>query len=219
MICEECGKEFFKDWRKDKRAKKTPCRFCSRSCSNTQHHSNETKEKISDSIKKYCKTNTISNETKKKKKESLKKSWEERKKKVNENILNENFNDLKYDRIKKRILLEQNNKCNICGIQDWNGKSLTLELEHKDGNHQNNLRENVECLCPNCHSQTSTFRGRNKKARKTRVFCSDEVFVETFIEEGNIHKTLLKLGYAPKGANYGRVKRALTIAGIEYNKK
>ena len=53
MICENCGKEFFKDWRKDKQIRKTPCRFCCKSCSNTRQHSDETKQKIKNSIEKF----------------------------------------------------------------------------------------------------------------------------------------------------------------------
>lgn len=59
---------------------------------------------------------------------------------------------------KKRILAEQDFKCRRCGISDWQGEQITLELEHIDGNNKNDLRDNLECLCPNCHSLTSTWR-------------------------------------------------------------
>ena len=49
-----------------------------------------------------------------------------------------------------------------CGISDWHGKSLTLHVDHIDGNSDNNKIENVRLLCPNCHSQTDTWCGRNK---------------------------------------------------------
>lgn len=63
----------------------------------------------------------------------------------------------------KRLLLEETgNKCWTCGIQDWNGKPIIMELEHNDGNSQNNNRENLSLICPNCHSQTSTYKNRNK---------------------------------------------------------
>lgn len=52
MICEKCNKEFFNDWRKDKEARKTPCRFCSRVCANSRIHSEETKNKIKEKINK-----------------------------------------------------------------------------------------------------------------------------------------------------------------------
>jgi hypothetical protein len=51
-------------------------------------------------------------------------------------------------------------KCECCGISEWNGRSIVLELDHKDGNNKNNSLDNLQILCPNCHSQTPTFRGR-----------------------------------------------------------
>lgn len=61
---------------------------------------------------------------------------------------------------KEKILEEQNNKCNTCKNNTWNNLPLVLEIHHKDGNKYNYLRENVECLCPNCHSQTDTWKTR-----------------------------------------------------------
>lgn len=54
-------------------------------------------------------------------------------------------------------------KCEECGISEYNGKPLRLELHHKDGNKMNNKLENLEMLCPNCHSQTDNFRFKNRK--------------------------------------------------------
>ena len=48
-----------------------------------------------------------------------------------------------------------------CTECSWNGKELVLELEHIDGNAMNNKEENLSLLCPNCHSQTPTYKGRN----------------------------------------------------------
>lgn len=62
----------------------------------------------------------------------------------------------------KRYLTDKNPNCWECGIKDWNGKPLVLELEHIDGNSDNNSEENVSLLCPNCHSQTPTYKGKNK---------------------------------------------------------
>ena len=64
--------------------------------------------------------------------------------------------------IRKVILKEVGNKCEECGIIDWQGKPLTLELEHIDGDNTNNSRDNLRILCPNCHSQTDTFRNRKR---------------------------------------------------------
>jgi 5-methylcytosine-specific restriction endonuclease McrA len=55
-------------------------------------------------------------------------------------------------------------KCAHCGIGDsWNNKKLTLTLEHINGIRDDNRLDNLCFLCPNCHSQTSTFTGRNKR--------------------------------------------------------
>lgn len=55
------------------------------------------------------------------------------------------------------------NYCNICSINSWLGKPVILELDHIDGNRRNNDLSNLRLLCPNCHSQTTTYCGRNKK--------------------------------------------------------
>jgi hypothetical protein len=52
-------------------------------------------------------------------------------------------------------------KCEICGITKWNGNEAPLELHHKDGNRFNNNLNNLEILCPNCHSLTKNFSAKN----------------------------------------------------------
>lgn len=53
-------------------------------------------------------------------------------------------------------------KCEECGISDtWNGKPLSFELHHVDGDHYNNEISNLQILCPNCHSQTDSYRRRH----------------------------------------------------------
>lgn len=54
--------------------------------------------------------------------------------------------------------------CESCGMDpEWNGQPITLELDHINGNPGDDRRDNLRWLCPNCHSQTETFRGRNMK--------------------------------------------------------
>jgi DNA-binding CsgD family transcriptional regulator len=51
--------------------------------------------------------------------------------------------------------------CELCGIASWNGRPITLALHHMNGDRHDNRIENLQLLCPNCHSQTDTFAGRN----------------------------------------------------------
>jgi hypothetical protein len=56
--------------------------------------------------------------------------------------------------------------CNICNVPDkWNGNPLTLELDHIDGINDNNVVSNLRWLCPNCHSQTPTYRNPTNRSR------------------------------------------------------
>jgi hypothetical protein len=77
----------------------------------------------------------------------------------------EEFNRANYSprMFKKDILEEQNGVCAICGCTtEWNGKPLTFVLDHIDGHASNNSRENLRLICPNCDSQTDTFKSKNK---------------------------------------------------------
>lgn len=54
--------------------------------------------------------------------------------------------------------------CETCGQgPTWSGKALVLQLDHKNGDRFDDREENLRFLCPNCHSQTDTFAGRNRK--------------------------------------------------------
>ena len=66
-------------------------------------------------------------------------------------------------------LLEKNNySCEKCGWHEINPitKKVPLEIHHKDGNYQNNRPENLEVLCPNCHSLTPNFKALNQSDRQ-----------------------------------------------------
>jgi hypothetical protein len=65
-------------------------------------------------------------------------------------------------RLLKRHLLEtRGHRCEVCGITEWMGRAAPLELDHKDGNPFNNDLSNLRLICPNCHSQTHTYKNRN----------------------------------------------------------
>lgn len=66
-------------------------------------------------------------------------------------------------RLKEKIIKDglKENKCEICGCSIWQGKQLPLELHHKDNNHHNNSFDNLQILCPNCHSIQEGNSGAN----------------------------------------------------------
>lgn len=57
-------------------------------------------------------------------------------------------------------------KCAFCGnIGNWLNQKISLELDHINGINNDNRQENLRWLCPNCHSITDTYCGKNKKAK------------------------------------------------------
>jgi hypothetical protein len=64
--------------------------------------------------------------------------------------------------IKRRILLERGNTCEICGNTEWMDKPIPLVLDHIDGNSSNNTKENLRLVCGNCDMQLPTYKSKNK---------------------------------------------------------
>lgn len=110
---------------------------------------------------------------------------------------------------KKYLIQERGHKCEKCGLSTWLDKIITLELEHKDGNNRNNEKVNLQLLCPNCHSYTETWKGRNLVKKKQQEYISDEQFLDALKATKNIRQALISLNLTPKGANYERAYRVL----------
>lgn len=70
--------------------------------------------------------------------------------------------------LKARLLREglKENRCERCGITEWQGESLSMALHHVNGEGKDNRLENIVLLCPNCHAQTPNYGGRNGHRRK-----------------------------------------------------
>lgn len=143
--CLYCGLEITG---KDKSRKKFCNSSCAASYNNMQRNpmSNETKKKISNTLKK----DIIVNET--------------HKKNISKKALH--LKDRLYrDGVKER-------KCEICGITEWQGKEINFQLHHINGNHSDNRIENLQILCPNCHSQTDNYCHLNREVQYKPFLCS-----------------------------------------------
>lgn len=64
--------------------------------------------------------------------------------------------------LRKFLLNENGNNCWSCGIDSWMNQPITLELDHINGKPEDNRIENLRLLCPNCHSQTETYKSKNR---------------------------------------------------------
>ena len=84
---------------------------------------------------------------------------------VDELFCNNSKADIKTIKTKYSIIEPQKN-CSICGIAcAWNNKKLNLHLDHINGINSDNRIENLRWICPNCHSQTETYTGRNSRRK------------------------------------------------------
>lgn len=148
-------------------------RFCCVSCSrsfSTRNKRLEINEKVSKKLKGSKKDKSFSL--------SLKKSWIKRKEenKQKQKLSDEDFfienSKATNQKVKKRLL--ENNlkqyKCEKCGIDSYNNESISLQLHHKNGMNKDNRIENLQFLCPNCHSQTENYAGKSLPWKVKRNF-------------------------------------------------
>jgi hypothetical protein len=86
-------------------------------------------------------------------------------------------------------------KCENCNLENWLGNEIPLELHHIDGNRFNNELNNLQILCPNCHSLTPNNSGKSNKGRKTKIILEiskEELEKKENIKKKNIHDRRFK---------------------------
>lgn len=156
--CKKCNVEFV--------ANKGFINFCSLKCRNSRVFTDKTKETKSEITKKlwatgiFSSVNWIEINNNKKTKDKKAKTWIDKYKKK---LIN--GEKLHIQTIKKLLIEDIGNFCELCNTSKWLDNPITLEVHHIDGNNKNNELQNLQILCPNCHSQTDNYRAKNIKKK------------------------------------------------------
>jgi hypothetical protein len=145
--------------------------FCSRKCSNSRTFSPEAKEKKRISNTKYWHSLTEEEQKIVAAEKRSKYDYNDQQRRATETKRQQSWSrpheEMGSGSVKKRLLHERGHICEQCGVgNSWQGKPLMVEMDHIDGNNKNNKVDNLRLLCPNCHSQTPTFRAKNIKTNK-----------------------------------------------------
>lgn len=109
-------------------------------------------------------------------------------------------------------------RCENCGLTEWQGQKVPLEVHHIDGDELNSVLENLQVLCLNCHALTNNYKGKNQK-KQDGLKISEEALVEALREAPNIRQALLRVGLTAKGANYTRANELIIKYQIEKHLK
>lgn len=197
MVCKDCGKIL----------KESKTGFC-RNCYPKQK---EAKIKNSLGLKQAYRTgkkvNIFSEEDRNKAKQIKK---QQKDKYIYSFVNQHGYFPIKENNSIKKYLIELFNwerKCNKCNLSNWLEQDIPLELDHIDGDNKNTYINNLRFLCPNCHSLTDTYRGKNINSGKQKV--DDKDFILALKEKENISQALYSLGLTPKGGNYKRAYKLL----------
>lgn len=106
-------------------------------------------------------------------------------------------------------------KCENCKLDTWLDSTIPLELHHIDGNHRNNNLENIQILCPNCHSLTRNYRGKNKKPSLVSI----QQIKEAILESETIGQVINKLGYLSNASSYHKIRTIIKEYDLKLKEK
>ena len=113
--------------------------------------------------------------------------------------------------LRKYLIPIRGNQCECCNNTFWLNQPITLQVHHIDGDKTNNELENLQLLCPNCHSFTDNFGSKNKT---TLNKITDEEFINALRKNLTIRQALLYLHLSDAGVNYDRARYLINTYNI-----
>lgn len=116
---------------------------------------------------------------------------------------NTDYSTLTMSLKRQTLLYQQKNCCAMCGLSQWLGVPIVLEIDHINGDRKNNDRSNHRLVCPNCHSTTDTYKSKNSIGRAI----TDADIVSALLKSKSIYKAIESLKMNPHGNTYIRFRR------------
>ena len=126
-----------------------------------------------------------------------------------ENIFQKGNYRISGSKLLRELLKLRPRQCECCKLTEWLNEPIKLEVHHIDGDNTNNVLENLQLLCPNCHSYTESWCKTKPKAQ-----VADEQLIEALKSSQSIHQALLKVGLSTAGVNYDRAKLLIQRHGL-----
>lgn len=127
---------------------------------------------------------------------------------TDDEIYCENSPYMNSNSLKKRLIKtgKKEEKCECCGLTQWNGVSIPLELHHKNGKHNDNRLDNLQLICPNCHATTDNYCGRNKD-KKTKI----KKEITQFVEKNYDDEIALIIKYAKENCSFTYIGKQMGL--------